>query len=74
MVLAMIQCTLIRRFQGAFFNAKRGRWGKAMLHHLLTTNELKVEEIYQILEDARKFCGWNEMETGTANVYRKPIF
>jgi aspartate carbamoyltransferase catalytic subunit len=26
-----------------------------MLQHLLTTNELKVEEIYQILEDARRF-------------------
>lgn len=26
-----------------------------MIHHLLTTNELKVEEIYQILEDARRF-------------------
>ncbi len=27
-----------------------------MIKHLLTTNELKVEEIYQILEDARKFA------------------
>ncbi len=27
-----------------------------MLKHLLTTNELKVEEIYQILADARKFA------------------
>lgn len=27
-----------------------------MLNHLLTTNELKVEEIYQILSDANKFA------------------
>ncbi|MDR7076355.1 aspartate carbamoyltransferase catalytic subunit [Neobacillus niacini] len=27
-----------------------------MLNHLLTTNELKVEEIYQILSDAQKFA------------------
>lgn len=26
-----------------------------MIHHLLTTNELKVEEVYQILEDAERF-------------------
>ncbi|MFJ5713378.1 aspartate carbamoyltransferase catalytic subunit [Neobacillus sp. NPDC093127] len=25
------------------------------MHHLLTTNELKVEEIYQLLEDAKRF-------------------
>ncbi|WP_040346664.1 aspartate carbamoyltransferase catalytic subunit [Neobacillus bataviensis] len=25
------------------------------MHHLLTTNELKVEEVYQILEDAERF-------------------
>ncbi|MGG3466602.1 aspartate carbamoyltransferase catalytic subunit [Neobacillus pocheonensis] len=27
-----------------------------MLNHLLTTNELKVEEIYQILDDAQRFA------------------
>nr|WP_207627475.1 MULTISPECIES: aspartate carbamoyltransferase catalytic subunit [Bacillaceae] len=26
-----------------------------MIHHLLTTNELKIEEIYQLLEDSRRF-------------------
>ncbi|MBO0959180.1 aspartate carbamoyltransferase catalytic subunit [Neobacillus sp. MM2021_6] len=25
------------------------------MHHLLTTNELKIEEIYQLLEDSRRF-------------------
>ncbi len=27
-----------------------------MLNHLLTTNELKVEEVYQILTDAQSFA------------------
>lgn len=44
-----------------------------MLHHLLTTNELKVEEIYQILEDARRFSEgmiWRpEQQMFTANLF-----
>lgn len=30
--------------------------GNELLNHLLTTNELKVEEIYQILNDAQRFA------------------
>ncbi|EKN66365.1 aspartate carbamoyltransferase catalytic subunit [Neobacillus bataviensis LMG 21833] len=41
-------------FQGAFFILNE-EGGKRMIHHLLTTNELKVEEVYQILEDAERF-------------------
>ncbi|MFF2445915.1 aspartate carbamoyltransferase catalytic subunit [Neobacillus sp. NPDC058068] len=44
-----------------------------MLHHLLTTNELKVEEIYQLLEDARRFSEgmtWRtEQQMFTANLF-----
>ncbi|ETI66893.1 aspartate carbamoyltransferase catalytic subunit [Neobacillus vireti] len=44
-----------------------------MLHHLLTTNELKVEEIYQLLEDARRFSKgmtWRtEQQMFTANLF-----
>ncbi|WP_066066595.1 aspartate carbamoyltransferase catalytic subunit [Neobacillus soli] len=44
-----------------------------MLHHLLTTNELRVEEIYQILEDARKFSEGMEWKPNkqmfTANLF-----
>jgi len=44
-----------------------------MLNHLLTTNELKIEEIYQILSDARKFAEgmkWQpEKQVFTANLF-----
>jgi len=44
-----------------------------MLNHLLTTNELKVEEIYQILEDAKRFSEgmvWTpEKQMYTANLF-----
>lgn len=44
-----------------------------MLQHLLTTNELKVEEIYQILEDAERFSRglfWKpERQMYTANLF-----
>lgn len=47
-----------------------------MLKHLLTTNELKVEEIYQILTDARKFAEgmkWQpERQMFTANLFFEP--
>lgn len=47
-----------------------------MLNHLLTTNELKVEEIYQILTDARKFADgmkWKpESQMFTANLFFEP--
>lgn len=31
-------------------------WGKIMVNHLLTTNELKVDEIYEILSEAQGFA------------------
>ncbi|MFZ7946657.1 MULTISPECIES: aspartate carbamoyltransferase catalytic subunit [Bacillaceae] len=44
-----------------------------MLQHLLTTNELKVEEIYQILEDAKRFSDgmvWRpDQQMFTANLF-----
>jgi aspartate carbamoyltransferase catalytic subunit len=44
-----------------------------MLNHLLTTNELKVEEIYQILADAKRFAEgmeWRpEQATFAANLF-----
>lgn len=47
-----------------------------MLHHLLTTTELKVEEIYQILTDARRFAEgmkWQpERQMFTANLFFEP--
>jgi aspartate carbamoyltransferase catalytic subunit len=38
-----------------FFYPNKMDGGMEMLTHLLTTNELKVEEIYQILTDANRF-------------------
>jgi aspartate carbamoyltransferase catalytic subunit len=47
-----------------------------MLNHLLTTNELRVEEVYQILSDARKFANgmkWKpEGQIFTANLFFEP--
>jgi aspartate carbamoyltransferase catalytic subunit len=47
-----------------------------MLNHLLTTNELKVEEIYQILSDAKDFADgmvWKpEGQLFTANLFFEP--
>lgn len=47
-----------------------------MIQHLLTTNELKVEEIYQILSDAKKFSDgmkWRpENQMFTANLFFEP--
>ena len=40
--------------QGYFYTKNEG-W-QNMLNHLLTTNELKVEEVYQILADAQSFA------------------
>jgi len=47
-----------------------------MIHHLLTTNELKVDEIYQILKDAHNFKNgmkWHpEGQLFTANLFFEP--
>src|SRR4051794_23130642 len=47
-----------------------------MIKNLLTTNELKVEEIYQILSDARKFANgmtWKpSKQVFTANLFFEP--
>ncbi len=57
--------------QGLFLGKWRG--GNPMLNHLLTTNELKVEEIYQILEDAQRFANgmeWKpERQMFSANLF-----
>ncbi|MGG1398319.1 aspartate carbamoyltransferase catalytic subunit [Bacillus salipaludis] len=49
---------------------------KLMLTHLLTTNELKVEEIYQILSDAKKFSEGMKWQPAkqvfTANLFFEP--
>jgi aspartate carbamoyltransferase catalytic subunit len=50
--------------------------GKKMLNHLLTTNELKVDEIFQILSDAKRFAEgmvWKpEEQTFAANLFFEP--
>lgn len=47
-----------------------------MLNHLLTTNELKVEEIYQVLTEAKKFAEGMVWQPGsqlfTANLFFEP--
>jgi aspartate carbamoyltransferase catalytic subunit len=47
-----------------------------MLNHLLTTNELKVEDIYQILSDAKEFAVGRVWQPGrqlfTANLFFEP--
>src|SRR3954447_5679582 len=47
-----------------------------MVNHLLTTNELKVEEIYEILADAERFAGgmiWKPVsQLFTANLFFEP--
>jgi aspartate carbamoyltransferase catalytic subunit len=47
-----------------------------MLNHLLTTNELKVEDIYQILTDAKEFAVGRVWQPGrqlfTANLFFEP--
>jgi aspartate carbamoyltransferase catalytic subunit len=38
------------------FLPKKGKAGRIMINHLLSTNGLEVEDIYQILTDARRFA------------------